>query len=189
MAAPAFGHRSPTSIPPVALNILTRESLSTPPTGTACAHSTGVGDSPYTEPVRAHHRPTRAAKLRCALSIGQVDGVDVTRYPIINDEDGFKLERAPDVGGAPGAWNEIASFNDTNAFSESFHDTNVVATVTPIGIACARSTYSASPTTARPSASVYFHHPRRHSWPPPRSPILSIFNGKVYDAKSVGLQN
>src|SRR5262249_55505319 len=49
-------------------------------------------------------------------------------YPY--EEDGFKIERAPDAGVNPGAWTQIGAVFATNVSSAQFTDTNVVANTT-----------------------------------------------------------
>jgi hypothetical protein len=88
-----------------------------------------AGDSPYAGPAGVTIVPP-TAPYDIYATVGLTNSVDIVWYPPINDQDGFKLERADDVGGGPGAWSEIASFNHTNSYSESFHDTNVVANST-----------------------------------------------------------
>jgi glucuronoarabinoxylan endo-1,4-beta-xylanase len=53
--------------------------------------------------------------------------VNLYWYDYAADEDGFRLERAPNVAGNPGAWTLIATIYATNAYYGSFTDTNVVA--------------------------------------------------------------
>ena len=84
-----------------------------------------AGDSDYTQPISITIIPP-APPYSVSVNINLTNGVDISWYPAIYDEDGFKLERAPDTGGGPGAWTEIASFNDVHASYEFFHDTNAV---------------------------------------------------------------
>ena len=88
-----------------------------------------VGDSDYTAPTHITI-VLPAPPTSVNVSVGSTNGVDLTWYPAISDQDGFKLERAPDVDGAPGAWTEIATLNDSHAYSESFHDVDVLANQT-----------------------------------------------------------
>ena len=80
-----------------------------------------VGDSDYTYPASANIVPP-AAPNSVVTTIGLANKVDVSWNEYPGDQDGFKLERAPDAGGIPGTWTEIASLNNY-----SFSDTNVLA--------------------------------------------------------------
>ncbi|HXI72712.1 MAG TPA: hypothetical protein VNN22_20425 [Verrucomicrobiae bacterium] len=85
-----------------------------------------VGDSDYTSPASVNIVPP-AAPNSMAAYIGFTNNVDVSWNENLGDQDGFKLERAPDAGGSPGAWIEIASLSISNTSSAYFSDTNVPA--------------------------------------------------------------
>ena len=88
-----------------------------------------IGDSPYSDPASATVvPPARPEGLTAA--IGATNHVNVWWSDYRQDEDGFKIERAPDVSGNPGDWAEIATVNATNAYSASYSDTNVIANTT-----------------------------------------------------------
>ncbi|MEI6195899.1 MAG: fibronectin type III domain-containing protein, partial [Verrucomicrobiota bacterium] len=62
--------------------------------------------------------------------IGTTNQINLSWSDRYYDHDGFRLERAPDVGGMPGSWMEIAVLPATNSYDGSFTDTNVTALTT-----------------------------------------------------------
>jgi alpha-tubulin suppressor-like RCC1 family protein/predicted phage tail protein len=88
-----------------------------------------AGDSAYTVPVVVSILPPQPPNSLSA-SVGAPGSVNLWWYQSSHDEDGFTVERAPDAGGNPGIWSEIASFAFANAYAAGFADTNVVANAT-----------------------------------------------------------
>ena len=62
--------------------------------------------------------------------IGASNQVDLNWSVPQADEDGFRLERAPDAGGIPGIWTEIAVIPATNIWWGYYSDTNLTALTT-----------------------------------------------------------
>ena len=87
-----------------------------------------VGDSPYSPADSATILPP-APPYYVYGSVGTTHQLNLHWYNNA-DEDGFKVERAPDVGGGPGAWLEISTVNETNISPGYFTDTNVMANTT-----------------------------------------------------------
>src|SRR5450756_2269331 len=56
--------------------------------------------------------------------IGSTNQVNLSWHDSSLDEDGFRVERAPDVNGVPGAWTKIGVIAATNASDADFTDTN-----------------------------------------------------------------
>lgn len=81
--------------------------------------------------------PTASATIRPPLAPNPVSGrisasnqVDLSWYTSSPDEDSFQLERAPDDGGAPGNWMEIAVIPATNSWWGNYTDTNLTGLTT-----------------------------------------------------------
>ncbi len=72
-----------------------------------------VGDSPYGEDVDVTIVPP-AAPVSLSVSVGTTNQANLVWYDYTGDEDGFYVERAPDAGGVPGAWNQIAAVGLSN---------------------------------------------------------------------------
>jgi titin len=88
-----------------------------------------VGDSPYTIPVSTVVLPTQTPfPFNASMGI-QTNTVQLA-WGYRSIEDGFDVERAPDVNGSPGTWSQIGLLNDTNVLADSFTDTNVLANST-----------------------------------------------------------
>src|ERR1043166_270667 len=88
-----------------------------------------IGDSLYSDAAGATIVPPRAPNSLRA-TIGPTNQVKLVWYENYTDEDGFKIERAPDLGGSPGTWAEIATIGATNAYSAAYNDTDVTANTT-----------------------------------------------------------
>jgi hypothetical protein len=88
-----------------------------------------VGDSEYTDPVSGFIS-VPGAPVSLFGSVANTNQVQVDWSVQVNDQDGFLLERAPDAGGAPGAWNQIANIAATNQSGGSFVDGNALAFTT-----------------------------------------------------------
>jgi titin len=88
-----------------------------------------VGDSPYCSPASATIQLS-TAPTDLAVRIGSTNQVILSWQQWSTDEDGFRVERAADAGGVPGAWSEIGFVSATNASYAEFTDTNVTALTT-----------------------------------------------------------
>ena len=88
-----------------------------------------VGGSPYSLAVSATILPPATPDYIYG-TIGTTNQVNLTWYDYASDEDGIRIERAPNVGSGPGAWTEITLINITNAYYGAFSDTNVTANTT-----------------------------------------------------------
>lgn len=88
-----------------------------------------AGDSPYTTPVSAVVSPTETPSPPVAEMGIETNTVQLA-WGYGSLEDGFDVERAPDVNGSPGTWTQIGLLNDTNVSVDSFTDTNVMANST-----------------------------------------------------------
>jgi hypothetical protein len=60
-----------------------------------------------------------------AAAIGGTNRVKITWYSYFAGQEGFKVERASDVNGQPGAWAQLAAFPDSSSYFHGFTDTNV----------------------------------------------------------------
>jgi len=90
------------------------------------AHS-AVGYSDYTDPIQISTVPPVDGAVDFSVALDNPVKL-FWSYFGGNDIVGFSVERAPDDGGAPGAWQPIDSFVNTNHASDfSFVDTNVLA--------------------------------------------------------------
>ena len=83
-----------------------------------------IGDSPYSDPAVVTIVPP-AAPSNLAAAIGNTNQVALSWYDSATDEDGFTVERAPDIGGSPGAWTQLG-----NTYYSSYTDTNATANTT-----------------------------------------------------------
>ena len=88
-----------------------------------------IGDSPYTDAAAITIVPP-AKPDNLTAAIGDTNQVALSWNDYATDEDGFTVERAPDVDGEPGAWMQIAAINSGNAYYGSFIDTNATANTT-----------------------------------------------------------
>jgi hypothetical protein len=91
--------------------------------------SNWVGDSVYSPAVSSTIIPSGTPESLVAR-IGTTNQINLSWSDRYYDHDGFRLERAPDVGGMPGSWTEIAVLPATNSYDGSFTDTNVTALTT-----------------------------------------------------------
>ena len=83
-----------------------------------------VGISSYSTPIRVRIVPPRPPSY-LVPTIGASNLVNLT-WNVVQpaDQDGFRIERAPDIGSGPGTWNEIGVLLTNAAWSTSFSDTN-----------------------------------------------------------------
>lgn len=66
-----------------------------------------------------------------AATVGTSNRVKVSWYSQFPaDQEGFKVERAPDMNGQPGNWIELAAFRDTETYLHAYVDTNAIAGTT-----------------------------------------------------------
>ena len=84
--------------------------------------SNWAGNGAYSPAVQATILPPGAPEALLAR-IGTTNKVELVWNDVHYDQDGFRLERAPDVAGLPGSWEQIASFI-TNSLVGYFTDTN-----------------------------------------------------------------
>ena len=89
----------------------------------------GSGNSLYSLPIAVRIAPLDAPQS-LAANLNTTNGGNLWWYDGFAGVDGCKVERAPDVGGSPGTWNEIASVNATNSGSSYFQDKNVPPNMT-----------------------------------------------------------
>jgi hypothetical protein len=89
-----------------------------------------IGASPYTLPASATITPPGAP----VLVVGKIGGTNEVKLQVhaaaTADQDGFRIERAPDTGGSPGAWSMILLAGATNVGRFDWIDTNAVAHTT-----------------------------------------------------------
>lgn len=88
-----------------------------------------IGDSQPGPVVSATIRPP-TTPYQIYGRISASNQVDLSWYVPEADEDGFQLERAPDNGGLPGAWTEIAVIPATNTWWGNYTDTNLTGLTT-----------------------------------------------------------
>ena len=62
--------------------------------------------------------------------LGGSNQVNLSWYQTPNDQNGFRIERAPDAGGVPGPWKEIGLLRLTNTPDAFFTDKQVTALTT-----------------------------------------------------------
>ncbi len=87
--------------------------------------SNWAGDGVYSPAVSATILPPGTPESLTAR-IGTTNQINVSWFDSHSDQDGFRLERAPDVGGGPGSWLEIAVISATNSYDGNYADTNVL---------------------------------------------------------------
>lgn len=104
-----------------------------PPVGSVCMYriraANWIGGSDYTPVISVNISPPPAPHLIYAV-LGQTNKVNLTiytEYP--HDQAGMRIERASDVSGVPGIWEEVGEVI-TNGIPVVFSDTNVVAYTT-----------------------------------------------------------
>jgi hypothetical protein len=83
------------------------------------------GTSPYCMEARAVLAPLVAPQTLTA-AWGSTNEVILSWHSDFSGIDGYKIERAPDDNGVPGAWAEIASMTVSNANQNTFTDTNAL---------------------------------------------------------------
>lgn len=89
-----------------------------------------VGGSPYSQSISVTVPPP-ATPLGLLAAIGTTNRINLELFASYErDQNGFRLERASDVGGSPGTWEEIADIPATNTYSAACTDTNVTAYTT-----------------------------------------------------------
>ena len=90
-----------------------------------------IGDSDFSDPMAIVTTPPGNPPHAPWVSIGETTNqVKVSWYDDVGNEDGFTIERAPDVGGGPGTWAQVGSVNLTNGTYGEFADTNTTSFTT-----------------------------------------------------------
>jgi len=85
-----------------------------------------VGDSPVSSQVSALIVPP-ATPTFLSATLGQTNGVLLSSYSSVGDQNGFQFEVAPNVGNGPGTWRLLATVPNTNSyFNATFTDTNAL---------------------------------------------------------------
>src|SRR5262249_14882145 len=86
------------------------------------------GDSRYSELARVSVTPPPTPFLSASLVTTDHVEIDLSWYASSGTESGYRIERAPDNGGGPGTWSQIATAVGT--FNTSYADTNVALNAT-----------------------------------------------------------
>jgi len=84
-----------------------------------------VGASPFSNPISITFIPP-AAPVRLSPSLRTFHLVLLQWDDVTYDQDGYRIERAPNINGQPGSWTEIGLEYATNMYSRYFNDTNVL---------------------------------------------------------------